>query len=160
MTWLDLTNLFKPSIYIDNSLRVDKKNFSLVIFLSSEFLWLLSVKVNVVLWCGTMKRFSNPGNRLRSDLSAPVWGPWQLIFGFEGLRKNSSDTPNTVVRVQVPEWFNERLAMNIKLVVWMWTLQLNQTLETSEENLINASAAVHGNRLISIQSLSLSLNEL
>ena len=30
----------------------------------------------------------------------------------------------------------------------MLTLQLNQTLETSEENLINASAAAHDNRLI------------
>ena len=54
-------------------------------------------------------------NRLRSYLSAPVWGTWQLIFGFEGFKTNSSDTPNTAVRVQVPDWFNERGAIEYQI---------------------------------------------
>ena len=55
------------------------------------------------------------GNKLRSDLSAPVWGIGQLIFGFEGFKTNSSDTLNTMVRVQVPEWINERLAIEYQV---------------------------------------------
>ena len=55
------------------------------------------------------------GNKLRSDLSAPVWGIGQLIFGFEDFKTNSSDTLNTMVRVQVPKWINERLAIEYQV---------------------------------------------
>ena len=74
-------NLFKPSISMDNYLQVDKQKLFIGRFFyppnySGTFQLRLTSFFGVEPWRDCL------WNRLRSNLSAPVWATWQLIFGF------------------------------------------------------------------------------